>query len=97
MIIHASLGYSLCRIKVKPKEPWRNSLKELNLIIKKIRSNNGTKFKNTQVEEFLKEEIKHEFYYFYSPQQNGVVERMNETLIDMTRIVLEKYKNSDWF
>ena len=52
--------------------------------MKKIRSDNGSEFKNLQVEEFLEEEgIKHEFSAPYTPQQNGVVERKNRTLIDM--------------
>jgi hypothetical protein len=37
--------------------------------VKKIRSDNGTEFKNTQVEDFLDEEdIKHEFLAPYTPQ-----------------------------
>jgi transposase InsO family protein len=76
----------------------RRAQKEFGLPIKKIRSDNGTKFKNTQVEEFLDEEgIKHEFSSPYTPQQNGVVERKNRTLIDMTRIILDEYKTSDLF
>jgi transposase InsO family protein len=39
--------------------------------MKKIRSDNGSEFKNLQVEEFLEEEgIKHEFSAPYTPQQN---------------------------
>jgi transposase InsO family protein len=37
--------------------------------VKKIRSDNGSEFKNLQVEEFLEEEgIKHEFSTPYTPQ-----------------------------
>jgi transposase InsO family protein len=57
---------------------------EFGLRIKKIRSNNGTEFKNSQIEGFLEEGIKHEFSSPYTPQQNGVVERKNRTLLDMT-------------
>jgi hypothetical protein len=40
----------------------RHAQNEFRLRIKKIRSDNGTKFKNSQIEEFLEEEgIKHEF------------------------------------
>jgi transposase InsO family protein len=57
-----------------------------------------TKFKNTQVEDYLdKEGIKHEFSAPYTPQQNGVVERKNMTLIEMARIMLDEYKTSDRF
>ena len=58
----------------------------------KIRSDNGTKFKNSQIEGFLEEEgIKHEFSSPYTPQQNGVVERKNRTLLDMARTMLDEY------
>jgi transposase InsO family protein len=58
--------------------------------VKKIRSDNGSKFKNLQVGEYLEEEgIKHEFSTPYTPQQNSVVERKNKTLIDMARMTLE--------
>jgi hypothetical protein len=66
--------------------------------IKKIRSDNGTKFKNSQIEGFLEEEgIKHEFSSPYTPQQNGVVERKNRTLLDMARTMLDEYKTPDRF
>jgi transposase len=49
---------------------------EFGLRIKNIRSDNGTEFKNSQIEGFLEDEgIKHEFSSPYTPQQNGVVER----------------------
>jgi transposase InsO family protein len=68
------------------------------LRIKKIRSDNGTEFKNSQIEGFLKEGgIKHEFSSPYTPQQNGVVERKNRTLLDMTRTMLDEYKTPDRF
>jgi hypothetical protein len=67
-------------------------------MIKKIRSDNGTKFKNSQIEDFLEEEgIKHEFSSHYTPQQNGVVERKNRTLLDMERTMLDEYKTPDRF
>jgi hypothetical protein len=71
---------------------------EFELRIKKIRSDNGTKFKNSQIEGFLEEEgIKHEFSSPYTPQQNGVVERKNRTLLDMARTMLDEYKTLDLF
>jgi transposase InsO family protein len=55
---------------------------EFELKVKNIRSDNGSEFRNTQVEEFLDEEgIKHELSAPYTPQKNGIVERMNRTLI----------------
>jgi transposase InsO family protein len=71
---------------------------EFGLRIKKIRSENGTEFKNSQIEGFLEEEgIKHEFSSPYTPQQNGVVERKNRTLLDMARTMLDEYKTLDRF
>jgi transposase InsO family protein len=67
------------------------------LRIKKIISDNGTEFKNSQIEGFLEEGIKHELSSPYTPQQNGVVERKNITLLDMARTMLEEYKTSDRF
>jgi transposase InsO family protein len=80
------------------KKFLRSAQNEFDAKVKKIRSDNGTEFKNTQVEDFLDEEgIKHEFLAPYTPQQNGVVERKNRTLIKMTRTMLDKYKTSDQF
>ena len=76
----------------------RRSQNEYEVKIKKIRSDNGSEFKNTQIEEFLDDEgIKHEFSAPYTPQQNGVAERKNRTLIEMARTMLDEYKTSDSF
>jgi transposase InsO family protein len=74
----------------------RRAQNEFELKVKKIRSDNGSEFKNLQVEEYLEEEaIKHDFSAPYTPQQNGVVERKNKTLIDMARTMLAEYKTSE--
>jgi transposase InsO family protein len=71
----------------------RRSQNEFDVKIKRVRSDNRTEFKNTNIEEFLDEEgIKHEFLVSYTPQQNGVVERKNRTLIEVTRAMLDEYK-----
>jgi hypothetical protein len=54
-------------------------------------------FKNSQIERFLEEGIKHEFSSPYTPQQNGVVERKNITLLDMARTMLDEYNTPDRF
>jgi hypothetical protein len=80
------------------KRFFRRAQNEFRLRIKKIRSDNGTEFKTSQVEGFLEEEgIKHEFSSPYTPQQNGVVERKNRTLLDMARTMLDEYKTPDRF
>jgi transposase InsO family protein len=76
----------------------RRAQNEFGLRTKKIRSDNGTEFRNSQIEGFLEEEgIKHEFYSPYTPPQNGVVERKNRTLLDMARTMLDEYKTPDRF
>jgi transposase InsO family protein len=80
------------------KKFLRKTQNKIYAKVKKIRSDNGTEFKNTQVEDFLDEEcIKHEFLAPYTPQQNGVAERKNRTLIKMARTMLDEYKTSDRF
>jgi transposase InsO family protein len=79
------------------KKFLRRAQNEFGLRIKKIRSDNGTEFKNSQIKGFLEKGIKHEFSSPYTPQQNSVVERKNRTLMDMARTMLEKYKTSDRF
>jgi hypothetical protein len=76
----------------------RQAQNEFELRIKQIRSDNGTEFKNSQIEGFLEEEgIKHELSSPYTPQQNGIVERKNRTLMDMARTMLDEYKTTNWF
>ena len=48
--------------------------------------------------EYLDEEgIDHEFSVPYTPQQNGIVERKNRTLIEAASTMLDEYKISDQF
>ena len=66
--------------------------------MKKVRSDNGSEFRNTRVEEWCDEKgIKHEFSTKYTPEQNGLVERKNRTLIDIARSMLSEYNISDSF
>ena len=61
--------------------------------IKHIRNDNGTEFKNTGLYTYLDTlGITHEFSAPYTPQQNGIVERKNRTLIEMARTMLDEYK-----
>jgi hypothetical protein len=88
--------------KSKTQETLRSFLwwsqNEFKLKVKKIKSKNGSKFKNLQVEEYLEEEgIKHDFFALYTPQQNGFVERKNMALIDMARTMLGEYKTRERF
>ena len=71
---------------------------EFSCTLVKIRSDNGSEFKNTNIEDYCDDlGIKHELSATYSPQQNGVVERKNRTLIEMARTMLDEYGVSDSF
>ena len=59
-----------------------------------IRSDDGTEFKNYTLNDFLSDEgIKHQYSAAYTPQQNGVAERKNRTLIEMARTMLAEFKS----
>ncbi|KAI3802056.1 hypothetical protein L1987_30180 [Smallanthus sonchifolius] len=59
------------------------------LKVRRIRSDNGTEFKNNLMELFcLKKGIRHEFSAPYTPQQNGVAEWKNRTLTETARTML---------
>jgi transposase InsO family protein len=71
---------------------------EFETTIKKVRSDNGSKFKNTRIDELCDEfGIRHQFSIKYTPQSNGSVERKNRTLIDMARSMLSEYNVSHSF
>ena len=71
---------------------------EFETTIKKVRSDNGSEFKNTRVDELCYEfGIRHQFSAKYTPQSNGLVERKNRTFIDMARSMLSEYNVSHSF
>ncbi|GJS62477.1 putative ribonuclease H-like domain-containing protein [Tanacetum coccineum] len=62
---------------------------QLNQKVKSIRCDNGTKFKNRDFIEFCGSKgIKREYSNVRTPQQNGVAERKNMTLIEAARTML---------
>jgi transposase InsO family protein len=64
--------------------------------IKKIRSDNGKEFDNTNIHGYCDEiGIKHEVYATYTPQRNGVVERKNRTLITLARTIIDEYNTPE--
>ncbi|KAJ9538233.1 hypothetical protein OSB04_030966 [Centaurea solstitialis] len=57
--------------------------------VRKIRSDNGTEFRNAKLQSFLEEVgITHNFSAVRTPQQNGVVERKNRTLVEAARSMM---------
>lgn len=62
---------------------------EVGCKIKTIRSDNGTEYTSTQFKALCKDAgIKHQLTNVYTPQQNGVSERKNRSLMDMARCLL---------
>ncbi|GJR18068.1 ribonuclease H-like domain-containing protein [Tanacetum coccineum] len=61
--------------------------------VKVIRYDNGTEFKNKEMNQFCERKgIKREFSVARTPQQNGVAERKNRTLIEAARTMLADSK-----
>nr|GFA31939.1 hypothetical protein [Tanacetum cinerariifolium] len=55
-----------------------------------VRTNNGTEFKNHVLNEYFDSVgITHEIYAEKTPQQNGVIERRNRTLVEAARTIKE--------
>ena len=66
--------------------------KEKGFSILCIRSDRGSKFINDSFITYCEENgIKHELSCPRTPQQNGVVEKKNRTLQEMTRIMISEY------
>ncbi|GJR39437.1 ribonuclease H-like domain-containing protein [Tanacetum coccineum] len=66
--------------------------------VKVIRCDNGTEFKNKEMNQFCeKNGILRQFSVARTPQQNGVVERRNRTLIEAARTMLTDSKLATTF
>nr|GEW62725.1 putative ribonuclease H-like domain-containing protein [Tanacetum cinerariifolium] len=90
-------GGRIYETKDETSEILKNFIKEIeNLVDKKvkiIRYDNGTDFKNKVMDDFCREKgIKREYSVARTPQQNGVAERRNMTLIKADRIMLADSK-----
>ncbi|KAL8092455.1 hypothetical protein AgCh_034658 [Apium graveolens] len=70
----------------------------VNIMSINKKSDNGTEFKNSKMEEFWKyKDIEQQFSAPSTTQQNGVVERKNRTLIEAGRTLLEEAKLPIYF
>lgn len=57
--------------------------------LKTLRSDRGTEFNSKKFDEFCKNEgLEHQLTVAYNPQQNGVSERKNRTIMEMARSML---------
>ncbi|GJU44181.1 ribonuclease H-like domain-containing protein [Tanacetum coccineum] len=77
------------------------TIKTENLVdhkVKVIRCDNGTEFKNREMNQFCEMKgILRQFSVARTPQQNGVAERRNRTLIEVARTMLADSKLSTTF
>jgi hypothetical protein len=61
--------------------------------VKTLRSDNGGEYTSNEFEAYLREEgIKHEVTVPHTPEQNGVAERMNRTIVEVARCMLAESK-----
>ena len=66
---------------------------ESRIDVKVIRSDNGGEYRNEEMNRFCRHKmIKQEFTVPHNPEQNGMAERLNRTLIEMTRCMLSDAK-----
>ncbi|GJT45009.1 retrovirus-related pol polyprotein from transposon TNT 1-94 [Tanacetum coccineum] len=73
--------------------PKLNSSKGLHAQVTTVRTDKGTEFLNKTLHAyFAKEGIRHETSTARTPEQNGVVERRNRTLVEATRTMLSAAK-----
>ncbi|GKA79466.1 retrovirus-related pol polyprotein from transposon TNT 1-94, partial [Tanacetum coccineum] len=68
----------------------KNIQVRLNATVQNVQTNNGTEFFNQTLREFYKNVgISHQTSVARTPQQNGVVERKNQTLVEAARTILK--------
>ncbi|GJY33970.1 retrovirus-related pol polyprotein from transposon TNT 1-94 [Tanacetum coccineum] len=66
----------------------------LNATVRNIRTDNGTEFVNQTLQDYYEQVgIFHETLVAQTPQQNGVVERRNCTLVEAARTIKTPYEN----
>ena len=59
--------------------------------IKKFRSDRGGEYNSKEFQEYCKQwSIRQQFIIPFTPQQNGITERKNHTILDMTRTMLKE-------
>ena len=75
------------------KQYAHNIKLESEVDTKVLRSDNGGEYRNHEMIKFFRHKmIKQEFTVPYNPEQNGMAERYNRTLIEMTRCMLGEAK-----
>lgn len=81
----------------KFKEFKMEAEKQTGQKVKSMRSDNGKEYVNSAFSQFLVENgIVHQKSCPYTPQQNGVAERVNRTLTEMARCMLDQSKSKQY-
>ena len=83
----------------KFKEFEKATTNECNLTVSKLKIDNGGEYLSQEFQEYLKSNgIQHELTVPNSPEQNGVAERMNRTLVESARAMIShaSLQNSYW-
>ena len=101
--------YSLCCMVcfLKHKSEVLDKFKEFEAVttndsgckIGRLRTDNGGEYISHELEEYLKSKgISHELTVPYTPEQNGVAERLNRTLMEAARSMIShaKLNSSYW-
>jgi hypothetical protein len=66
--------------------------------LKVIHSDNGTEFRNVSFDQFcLEHSVNQQFSALCVPQQNGVMEQKNHTLVEVARMMLDEHRTSRCF
>nr|GFA72397.1 retrovirus-related Pol polyprotein from transposon TNT 1-94 [Tanacetum cinerariifolium] len=86
----SKINKSLSANKKEPNKSWESTVSNVpSSSIDECRTDNGTEFVNQTLHEYYEQVgISHETFVSRSPQQNGVVEKCNRTLIEATRTML---------
>ncbi|GJU38319.1 retrovirus-related pol polyprotein from transposon TNT 1-94 [Tanacetum coccineum] len=72
----------------------KNIQVRLNATVCNVRTDNGTEFVNQKLHEFHENVgISYQTSVAHTPQQNGVVERQNQTLVEAARTIQQEYDN----
>jgi hypothetical protein len=102
--LHEITDYSFVALIEKKEEAGRFTREIMQFVntqtsqkITGLRSDNGGEYVNETVGTWLAERgIHHEYTIPYTPQQNGKAERLNRTLQEMARCVLDDSSNPNW-
>jgi len=103
MIFLDLLGLCFLLHKMKLSKPLKSfprsyKMKKKDLKIKSLRSDHGEDFQNESFDNFCEEnDITHNFSAAKTPQQNGVVERKNNFLKQLTRIMFNESNLPKYF